>query len=124
MQRKLGKHGNSCIISSILSRSWPQYIILVSEDYFTAAAHLRWAGCTALALRYKKLRSLFNRLRKQVQTNYLYNFILPTKYALSLPDGRERPIRPTQITSGYVSFVITSNYQYNSFYFNKIDNHT
>lgn len=42
--------GNSCIISSILSRSRPNTLSVVSEDYFTAAAHLRWAGCTAFSL--------------------------------------------------------------------------
>lgn len=66
MQRKLGKHWQQLHnFVYLVAIPRPNTLSVVSEDYFTAATHLRWAGCTALALRYKKLLSLFNRLRKQ-----------------------------------------------------------
>ncbi len=111
--------GNSCITSSILSRSGPNTLSVVSEDYFTAATHLPGLAVLLLALRYKKLLSLFNGCASRPTTNYLYNFILPTNLRYPGRMRRERPIRPTQIASIMFRLSSTFHYQNNLFYFNK-----
>lgn len=50
MQRKLGKHWQQLHNFVYLVAIGPNTLSVVSEDYFTATAHLRWAGCTAFSL--------------------------------------------------------------------------
>ncbi len=51
MQRKLGKHWQQLHnFVYLVAIPGPNTLSVVSEDYFTAAAHLRWAGCTAFSL--------------------------------------------------------------------------
>lgn len=108
MQRKLGKHWqqlhNFVYLVAILAPIhylWSVKIISPQPLIYAGLAVL------LLALRYKKLLSLFNRLRKAGSqqiisiTSYCRQ---STRYPCRM--RRERPIRPTQITSSYVSFVI------------------
>ncbi len=50
MQRKLGKHWQQLHNFVYLVAITFNTLSVVSEDYFTAATHLRWAGCTAFNL--------------------------------------------------------------------------
>lgn len=108
MQRKLGKHWqqlhNFVYLVAILAPIhylWSVKIISPQPLIYAGLAVL------LLPLRYKKLLSLFNRFTQAGSqqiiciTSYCRQ---STRYPCRM--RRERPIRPTQITSSYVSFVI------------------
>lgn len=92
MQRKLGKHWqqlhNFVYLVAILAPIhylWSVKIISPQPLIYAGLAVL------LLALRYKKLLSFSTGYASRPTTNYLYNFILPTNFALSRPDAARAP---------------------------------